>query len=537
MKNNLFFFIIFLLFVINSKENIINNTVYNLVLNGQYVSYFKGKLQLLRSQNFNKNSNFKIKKNHNSLYNIQHLKTKLILITLPPRLDLILDSELKISKEWYIIETNDNKYIIQNNNKCYIYYNNYNFLCENIKKNDASKFAFIKIYEELNHNDKDLVLIEKEPIDVIIKYIDLKDPDLKREGIPQIKKDEDNEELRYCIRSVLKNIPWIRKIFIILPNKNVRYFKDYKLIREKIVYINDKDLIGFDSSNIYTFHFHYWRLKKYNVTENIIIMDDDYFIGKPLKKSDFFYVDKGKVVPALIASSFREQTKNDIKKNYDILKIKAKKSKRKQTANVYKYTIYNTYLFILKLLNKKSIISPFFTHNALPCNIKDIKIIYDLVNNSEFKSSTLDSIYRGIETLQFQSFYMTYTFNKNYNKKVSPISCAYIKHNIAINANYNYSLFVINTGGYNYSPMSFKKQRLAMEKIFPEPSPYEIINYSYFPSLALEIVNELDKDLKNCKKNIFKKKKNNINYYIEIFCLIIIIIKIFLNVYALYIIN
>lgn len=111
MKNNLFFFIIFLLFVINSKENIINNTVYNLVLNGQYVSYFKGKLQLLRSQNFNKNSNFKIKKNHNSLYNIQHLKTKLILITLPPRLDLILDSELKISKEWYIIETNDNKYI------------------------------------------------------------------------------------------------------------------------------------------------------------------------------------------------------------------------------------------------------------------------------------------------------------------------------------------------------------------------------------------------------------------------------------------
>ena len=39
------------------------------------------------------------------------------------------------------------------------------------------------------------MLIEKEPIDVLIKYIDLKDPDLNRNGIHQIDKDYDNEEL------------------------------------------------------------------------------------------------------------------------------------------------------------------------------------------------------------------------------------------------------------------------------------------------------------------------------------------------------
>ena len=91
----------------------------------------------------------------------------------------------------------------------------------------------------LNHSEEDLKIIEKEPIDVLIKYIDLSDPTLIREGIPQIQKDHDNEELKYNVRSMLKNIPWVRKIFIVMPNKKVRYFKDYDLIKEKIIYVHD----------------------------------------------------------------------------------------------------------------------------------------------------------------------------------------------------------------------------------------------------------------------------------------------------------
>ena len=67
-------------------------------------------------------------------------------------------------------------------------------------------------------NKQDLILIEKEPIDIVIKYIDLEDPSLKRENIKQISKDEQHDELRYSIRSILQNIPWIRKIFILMPN-------------------------------------------------------------------------------------------------------------------------------------------------------------------------------------------------------------------------------------------------------------------------------------------------------------------------------
>ena len=46
-------------------------------------------------------------------------------------------------------------------------------------------------------------VLEKEPIDVVFKYIDLSDPNLIREGILQIRKDEDNEELRYALRTAL----------------------------------------------------------------------------------------------------------------------------------------------------------------------------------------------------------------------------------------------------------------------------------------------------------------------------------------------
>ena len=34
-----------------------------------------------------------------------------------------------------------------------------------------------------------------------------------------------------------------------MPNKKIRYFKDYNLIKDKIVYVKDKDILGYDSSN------------------------------------------------------------------------------------------------------------------------------------------------------------------------------------------------------------------------------------------------------------------------------------------------
>jgi hypothetical protein len=89
-----------------------------------------------------------------------------------------------------------------------------------------------------------------------------------------------------------------------MPNNKVRFLKDYDLIKEKIIYVKDRDILGYDSSNTNAFLFRYWKLKRFGISDNFIVMDDDYFIGKKLKKKDFFYVKNGKVVPAIVTSNF-----------------------------------------------------------------------------------------------------------------------------------------------------------------------------------------------------------------------------------------
>ena len=77
-----------------------------------------------------------------------------------------------------------------------------------------------------------------------------------------------------------------RKLFILMSNEKVIFFKNYNLINDKRVYVKDKDFLGYDSSNN----------KEFGISDNFITMDDDYFIGKNLKKDDFFHIEKGKVV-------------------------------------------------------------------------------------------------------------------------------------------------------------------------------------------------------------------------------------------------
>ncbi len=84
-------------------------------------------------------------------------------------------------------------------------------------------------------------LLDLELIDVVIKYIDLSDKDLNR-NLPQIEKDIENGEIKYNTRSILQNIPWVNKIYIIMPNKKIKYFKNPEEINEKIKYIEDKEL-------------------------------------------------------------------------------------------------------------------------------------------------------------------------------------------------------------------------------------------------------------------------------------------------------
>ena len=348
--------------------------------------------------------------------------------------------------------------------------------------NENNEFKLIELYKEIDDINSNSSILENEPIDILIKYIDLSDPNLNRKGIKQISKDKDNDELLYSVRSILKNIPWIRKIFILMPNEKVKYFKSKDEICDKIVYVKDKDLIGFDSANIVVFLFNLYKMKEFGLSENFIYMDDDYFIGKPINKNEFFYEDKGEVFPALITADYYEINKEEIQ---TILKqiLSSKRNLGAHSEKVFLATQIRALLFMYDIFGNddirynKKLIEPAFTHNAIPMKISDIKEIRDLVFDKYDKGKEmLFSKERSINDLQFQSLYMAYVKNK-YDRKVSIIHSEFYDlfqaENIIENKNEKIKLFVINTSSRNYKDILFLKEKQILYKLFPERTIYE----------------------------------------------------------------
>ena len=454
---------------------------------------------------------------NNTFFNIEELLRKF-------KLNYLNNNELNFNRKdinsnlWSFIKINYSNYVIKNIDNCYIRINKQKVICDNsIQLNQATQFKLIKIFSEVKKKKSFyyLELLRKEPIDVVIKYIDLNDPNLKREGIHQIEKDYENEELRYSIRSILNNIQWVRKIFILMPNQRVRFFKEYNLIKEKIVYVKDKDLLGYESSNSNSFQFRYWKLKEYGVSDNIIVMDDDCFIGNKLEKSDFFYIKNGKIIPLIVTSNFLKMDKKTVENNCELYKKKIEIKKEEQNNDEFFYSKYLTISFILKLFNishKESIYIPNFTHNAIPLNLKDIKEAYDLISMSKYKYSTLDCLYRISGYLQFQIFLITYTFMK-YGRKVNDIPNQYIRLNNCISADYKkYSLFCINKGAGNYSFLNMNIEKIIMEYLFPIPSPYEIVDNSFL-NLTFNTVFSLYKNIK-INENQLSKMLDKKEFYL-----------------------
>ena len=527
-------FIIFLVYLSPSKVKIIKNGIYNLMIDNLYLysqqenisvsDKYKYPNTLVRIKLITQNLN-------NTFYIIEKLSEKFKLGYTNTK-EISFNINNKISYLWNFIEINNDEYIIKNKNNCFIYLINNKLFCENIQIDKSTKFKIIRIFSEIkkNMNNYELELLKKEPIDILIKYIDLTDHQLERGKVHQIEKDYDNEELRYSIRSILKNIPWIRKIFILMPNEKVRYFNNYNLIKEKIVYIKDKDLLGYDSSNSNAFQFRYWKMKYYGISDNVIIMDDDYFIGKKLKKSDFFYVKNGKIVPLIITSNFIKIDKQIIDKNIKTYKNSMIFNKVEQNNDEFFYSKYLTLKFILNKFNiyyEEYIYLPNFTHNAIPINLHDVKEIFDIVYKSKYKYNTLDCPYRAPCYIQFQTMIISYTFIK-YNRKVKNISYKYINLNNSINTNYTKKLFCINKGAENYSDVDLYKEKILMEYLFPIPSKYEIVENPIL-NISFNAIYSMEQSLKSKEIffiNLIKRKEFYIIKGNIILISILLIIKI-----------
>ena len=458
--------------------------------NGNSLTDENYSLQFTKTKEKN-SQNFRIVKTDNNLYYIENKSHIRIAVNENGHVTMMYnpnDSELQKTMVWNIILLEDNKYVIQNDgNKKFLEINNNFFQCLNevpqpidqhkSEISDNFKFILYKLYEEVNLTPEQKEIVDKEPVDVLIKYIDLTDKNLNRTGIKQIQKDEDNEELRYSVRSILKYIPWVRKIFILMPNEKVKYFKPYDEIKDKIVYVKDKDVLGYESANIYAFTFNLFRLEKFGLANNFIYMDDDFFIGKEIEKSEFFYYDEKekRVVPCLLNNIFSVINRELTLANYWSV-FKTKDTLAPQCFMAWILSLYSTQKFFVDHFKDQTLIKPTPTHNAISYNIQDLKEIYELVvNNYEYANETLNSIERHILTLQTQHFVDLFELNVK-KRKVHTIPSNVIPMNLLKMVYMNIKLFAINTGGDKiYTEEEYRNQRELMQKRFPDPTPYEIV--------------------------------------------------------------
>ncbi|OHT14117.1 hypothetical protein TRFO_03142 [Tritrichomonas foetus] len=129
------------------------------------------------------------------------------------------------------------------------------------------------------------------------------------------------DELKYSLRSVYKNIPWVRKIFLVTARQKPYWLNlDIPELENKIEIISHEEIFprSFDvpSYNSYGIEFCLHRIP--NLSEHFIYMNDDMFIGRPLYQSFFFDADNRPRIPTKnktwvnVNKELKNLTKNQI---------------------------------------------------------------------------------------------------------------------------------------------------------------------------------------------------------------------------------
>lgn len=133
------------------------------------------------------------------------------------------------------------------------------------------------------------------PIDVVITWVDESDKkwyEKKNKFLGKIKGDSsearyrDYGTLKYVFRSIEKNAPWINKIFFVTDHQTPTWLETDS---SKLVLVNHEDFI--DKKCLPTFNSNVIDLffdQIPNLSEHFIYFNDDMFLNKKTKATDFF---------------------------------------------------------------------------------------------------------------------------------------------------------------------------------------------------------------------------------------------------------
>lgn len=146
----------------------------------------------------------------------------------------------------------------------------------------------------------------------------------------------DNGELKYSLRSVEKNVPWIRRIFIVTDGQTPIWLD---LQNEKVEIIDVRQILPPEAlpcyNSVIVEHF-IWKVP--GLAEHFLYANDDMFFNRPLSP-DFFFTSEGFPVVRLQRYFFGKWI-NSLKKTFSI------------HTNIYRKTIHHSTLLIEKKFGK-----------------------------------------------------------------------------------------------------------------------------------------------------------------------------------------
>ncbi|KPN64114.1 Stealth protein CR1, conserved region 1 [Aliiroseovarius crassostreae] len=145
-------------------------------------------------------------------------------------------------------------------------------------------------------------------IDAVITWVDGNDPDHKAKRLAYQGKQtnlhtsatsdtrfDSQNEVYFCIASILKYAPFIRTIHVVTDNQSPAFLKNFsdeglcapdriRLVDHREIFRGHEDVLpSFNSRTIETM---LWRIE--GLTENFVSFNDDFFINEPLGPTHFF---------------------------------------------------------------------------------------------------------------------------------------------------------------------------------------------------------------------------------------------------------
>ncbi len=269
----------------------------------------------------------------------------------------------------------------------------------------------------------------------------------------------DNQELKYSLRSVEKNAPWIRKIFIVTDEQTPSWLNTDN---PKVKVIDIRQILPSKALPCYnSVVIEYFFYKIPGLSEHFIYANDDMFIQKSVTPDFFFNKTNGYPIVRLQRS---------LSNKY----IKALSDKLNINNNIYRQTINNAALLIEKKFGKYYSATP---HHNIDAYLKsDYKELVENVFNEEI-DAVVTNHFRTADDIQRMIFlYYALAIKRGEKKYVTRKEATRIRvHNPDFSSyisKYDPYLFCLNDS-HRSKDEDRARIKPFLESLFPNKSSFE----------------------------------------------------------------